>query len=258
MYLWRQITFSTTCVRQLTTEENRTWVGVVDTDEYFAFNQHWDSVNATKIPKYMGKQNETVAHWISSGSDPSFSREISCFKTGRIHFAANDTDPETVKEDLPDGFNAKYFHTINHRQHQPEDNLMEVGKVILNTRYYKWGRFQNPHRPFDDCDPGGTYVPNKYNSVHAHHYTGTLETFYRAGDEFRSFQAFQNKNNFWGLNRWYDDSMKPWLKEFVKLVGRDNAFKLTQLHREQAYIEETVIKNRIEKGEEVEAAYEWK
>ena len=95
-------------------------------------------------------------------------------------------------------------------------------------------------------------MPNKYNSVHAHHYTGTLETFYRAGDEFRSFQAFQNKNNFWGLNRWYDDSMKPWLKEFVKLVGRDNAFKLTQLHREQAYIEETVIKNKIKKGEEVE------
>ena len=68
-----------------------------------------------------------------------------------------------------------------------------------------------------------------------------------------------DRNNFWGLNKWnYDDSMKPWLKEFVKIVGRDNAFQLTQLSREKAYIEDTVIKNKLEKGEEVEAAYEWK
>ena len=156
MYLWRQITFSTTCVRQLTTEENRTWVGVVDTDEYYAFNQHWDSVNATKLPKYMGKQNETVAHWISSGSDPYFSRETSCFKLGRVHFAANDTDPEIVKEDLPDdGFHAKYFHTINHRKHEPDEDLSTLGKVIVNTKHYKWDRFKNPHNPFPDCVPGG-------------------------------------------------------------------------------------------------------
>ena len=138
-YVWRGVTFWTTCIRKLY-RENRTWAGVIDSDEYFAFNQHWDSVNATKVPKYMGKQNETVAHWIASGSDPSFSREISCFQTERVHFAANDTDPERVKEDLPEGFNAKYFHTINHRQHQPEQELEEVGKVILNVQYYKWSQ----------------------------------------------------------------------------------------------------------------------
>ena len=97
-----------------------------------------DTKQATKVPKYMGKQNETVAHWIVSGSEPSFSREISYFQTEWVHFAANNTDPDTVKKDLPEGFSAKDFHTINYRPHQPEEKLEEVGKVILNVQYYKW------------------------------------------------------------------------------------------------------------------------
>lgn len=207
----------------------------------------------------MGNQNETVAHWIASGNDPTFSKELQCFKTARIHFAANATDPETVKKDLPPGFEAKYFHTINNRLHQPEINLEEVGKVILNVKYYRWDRFANPHSPFRDCHPGGQYLKNNLTSVHTHHYTGTLETFYRPGDKFRSYQAFLDRNNFWGLNQWsYDDSTKPWLKEFVKLVGRNNALQLTQIPRQEAYLEDKEIKDRLERGEEVEAAYEWK
>ena len=259
LYLWRGVTFWTGCVRKLN-KENRTWVGVVDTDEYFAFNQHWDNVNKTKIPKHMGNQNETVAHWIASGNDPLYSQECQCFKTARIHFAANATDPETVGKDLPPRFEAKYFHTINNRLHVPDINVKDNGKVILNVKYYTWKRFVNPHRPFKECLPDATRASahNNLTSIHTHHYTGTLETFYRPGDPFRTYENFVRRNTFWwGLNQ-YDDSMKPWLKEFVKLVGRDNALQLTQIPRQEAYLEDKEIRERLERGEKVEAVYEWK
>ena len=57
---------------------------VVDTDEFYTFNQEWDKSfgrndsssieNVPDVPKYVGRQNETIAHWIASGADPIMSK----------------------------------------------------------------------------------------------------------------------------------------------------------------------------------------
>ena len=249
---------------------------VVDTDEFYTFNQEWDKSfgrndsssieNVPDVPKYVGRQNETIAHWIASGADPIMSKledqddpKSQCIALPRFLFSSEVSRPEKSDEVISSmQFNTSLFGTLSF---QSRDEGTQLGKPLLNAKMYRWKPFFNPHVPFGkgSCIYDG--IQGKHNnprqhSIYVHHHLGTLETYLRL-NPFRSREVFHEKDKFPRRRNITDTSKTKWLGEFVQLVGSEKAFDLTESVSMKAKAEDDLIRERLQKNETVEAAYDW-
>jgi hypothetical protein len=260
----------------------------VDSDEYLTYNTFrpnqpdnkcWGSKNWSeckidlvqqikngthiqgRVPKKIGRQNETIAHWIANEKDEAFQNNHTCVVFSRTNFGAKDTEFEKIQGSVvPDGFDVNAFHTLRYMKHGvpgrigSQSKIPFPGKPLIDVSKYD-GKylFKNPHRPFHDQCVGEVVPRTDVWALRVHHYSGTLETFTSRPE--RTQEQWEKKNNY--IVAGEDGSLAGWLHEFVKLVGKDKAFELTQGARGAAYKESMKIKARIESGEIVTPIYDW-
>jgi hypothetical protein len=206
------------------------------------------------VPQRIGRQNETIAHWISSGEDPILSNNSKpCIVFPRVTFGYREsTNSSRIHASVPAGFNTTAFHTLQYRQHGPKQGAL--GKSLIDVSKYDGKQLvRNPHRPFGEQCWNGPHARATDMSLRIHEYTGTLKTFVSRPE--RNEAMFLNRNRYQVEDE--DNSQEDWFYEFVKMVGKDKAFQLTQGAREAAYSETMKIYYRIQRGETVMPAYEW-
>ena len=129
IYVHRQSTFYTRCFKT-PHRQGFKHVMTLDTDEFFTYNQELKieldgntspELNS-KVPKQVGKQNETLAHWINSGIDPIFSnlytdKHQGCIVMPRVLVSPEESPAGKTQMYLEDGFNASYYNTILFQTH---------------------------------------------------------------------------------------------------------------------------------------------
>ena len=281
MTIWmrRQDSFYTRCLRALN-KQNLSHTFIMDSDEFLTFNQDWnktsnynESTSASSIPdvpSHVGRQNETLAHWIESGADPILSHMQSynyegCLVLPRKLVSPQESTPEEMSSFVEDGFNASYYSTLLFQRRGLMGQNEQHGKSLVNLKRYYWTPVTNPHKPFIHCynhrtrpKIGATpHFPQEI-SVHVHHMIGNFE-MYANLDPYRSRSTFELRTSSFRRRGTLvrDTSKAGWLPEFIKLVGREKAFELTQTLRTKASIEDEEITERLRRNETVPFAYEW-
>ena len=127
----------------------------------------------------------------------------------------------------------------------------------------------NPHAPFPRCfilksatkedffalgHGSRPKFPEAY-SIHVHHNIGNFEMFMNL-KPLRSRLVFDQKSS--KIGRCIRDTTKVyWLKEFIKLVGKDKALEITELSRRKSSLEDKAITERLRRNETVDFVYEW-
>lgn len=80
-------------------------------------------------------------------------------------------------------------------------------------------------------------------SFRVHHYIGSWKTFRQPGFDFRGKGFFDKRNNVKNLvvdnttPRYSPSGDSTWLAQFIKLVGKEKAFELTQKIRNREELE---------------------
>ena len=272
-YVHKQSGFYTKCIRILHRQGFQHTM-FIDTDEFYSFNQEWDKSfgrndsssveNVPDVPKYVGRQNETIAHWVASGADPILSKleddddPAMCVTLPRVLFSSVVSRPEKADKHVYENFNSSLFDTISL---QTRGLDIQPGKTLINPKGYRWTPVNNPHKPFGspNCFLDGSNGITRYplsHSIHVHHNLGTLETYLRL-HPFRTTSTFYEIDKRPREDNVTDTSKTKWLGEFIQLVGSEKAFELTESTRIKAKIDDDEIKERLRKNETVEVAYEW-
>ena len=219
VHVYRQTCFLTCCARVLQSN-GYTNVAFLDYDEYYSYNPHYDghadnqNHSIIPLPKYMGRQNETIAHWISSGSDPKFKQleNKACVSLPRITYtpdpsqwnntrdsasvATSIEETSTPHHNLPSNFKASFFHTIDHHTYAKNSHMN--GKVIANLTNSNGARSRNPHIPLDNCctliEGEDFYTAWKTKaSLIVRHYLGSFETYTNLNPFKNSFLDYTQK-----------------------------------------------------------------
>jgi hypothetical protein len=226
------------------------------------------------IPKHVGKQNETMAHWIQSRADPILSKlhlsekdDTFCIVLPRIlfqsietRFSANEEKPKYLQDG---GFNESYFDTLLYQTrgaiaHEYPQN----GKPLINVMGYNGhDKVAGPHNSFPD---DGCYIlgnrglvndTSKY-SMHIHHMVGSFEVF-TSLSQFRDMGKFESKKEDLMHGNATDDTKVGWIEEFINLVGWEKALEVTQLTRMEAIAHDGALTKRMRQNETLEYVYEW-
>ena len=260
-YRWRQACFYTECLRQLK-KENRTWTAVVDADEYVGFNYYdpnegppwWcknrqdqypnvtqcelEYVNDIRTKKHprsklpLLETGVTAAAHIASGVDFMYdASEPACIVFSRITVGAKESNPDDVKRGVPDGFDPMLFHTLRYRKREVLQNSLP-GKSFVDVSRYDGRVVANPHRPIVRKCRNGPFVKNAEGSYRVYHYTGSIESFLRPGYDSRGKATFEKRQKYEVGGE--DDTLRPWLARFVKLVGKETALEVTEKVRRHA------------------------
>jgi hypothetical protein len=152
---------------------------------------------------------------------------------------AVESTPEEVAARVPNGFDPMHFHTLRYRFHGPKQQINKPGKSLVNLVGFDNRKIFNPHKVMAKKCTSETPFPDFSDSdLRVHHYTGSLELYLsRPEDSRRSVQEFLSRN---GNVTGSDDSVRGWLSAFVSLVGKENAFHLTEQLREWAIKEDKI------------------
>ena len=118
----RQNNFYSRCFRILHKKGFRHTM-ILDSDEFLTFNQEWSktySYNESSpegvpdVPSHVGRQNETLAHWIESGADPILTNFESeeyegCIILPRYLISSRESTLDEMSSFVEDGFNASFY-----------------------------------------------------------------------------------------------------------------------------------------------------
>ena len=281
----RQNTFYERCF-QILQKKGFNYTITLDSDEFFTYNQEWDktysynessSEGIPDVPSLVGKQNETLAHWIDSGADPIFDNLQNieyegCIVLPRVLVSSIESTVEETAGHLEEGFNASYFNTILYqRRGILGSGGMQHGKPLLYlNKYNDREHVRNPHAPFERCyiskkdkKPPSfvfrhgsiTEIPHVY-SIQVHHNVGNFETYGPLKIKGKG-EILARNEHVTSLGVLRDCSKAGWLQEFIKLVGKEKALEVTQAFRIRAKLEEKGIGESLMMNETVDFAYEW-
>lgn len=275
----RQRGFYTRCLQSFKKHHPEVqWVLMLDSDEYLTYDpplpielalQEKENAptderieNATRfretLPKKIGRQNETIAHWIESHGQVLGMNESLCTVYPRLFFSAIQErlpeEEDSLHASLPSWSPIESLNTMRFPSHWPHRRDTPV-KSLVNIQNYDDGEVLNPHRPFKNRCTGPAFCTVRTKTpFRIHHYSGSLETFlFRPS---RRESMWRKKNDF--RVEGSDNSLSEWYRWFLNLVGEDAAKILTLDMIEQARQEWLDIKLRTEKrNETVAPVFEW-
>jgi len=165
VHRYRQEYMATECVNLLR-EAGRSWVSLLDTDEYIQIgNRNYFDDDAVPGMYEPG----AIMKWINT----MYSNETACFKMPWTRYGATKVAEETLSQPAPAGFDVKQFMTLQWRFHNGAENN---GKDCLNLQRVKGEHF--PIKKITNvhvlADPicGSSYTNMKNNPVVIGHYTG--------------------------------------------------------------------------------------
>lgn len=222
LYITRQIEFYTKCMATLKLE-NVAWAAMTDTDEYILINRF-----AKESFRLKHTENMTVYQILSNPENRRSSRMIKtgCLSMPRLQFGHKESDTETIQKMIPSGFNASLFSTMRWRYHasRTDKQVNKLAKCLINLRRARDSDFVatevSPHRPIKRlCDIANMYKLNAESPFVVNHYSGSWEQWnYR--DDFRPKRLRENFDSLYFDNEVdQDDSIRPWLNDFVKEKG---------------------------------------
>lgn len=286
----RQRSFYSLCLQRLQ-KLNHTWTVLIDTDEYFTYNSVMsaelkgggnisdavlEAEHRRQLPAPIGKQNETIAHWIHhrGAEQVGLTNETLCAVYPRLQFFSkyvqNISDPFGVFSTHNASFDREAFHTLQYTAHDKlkgsfQGLLVLPSKALVNAALMKAEyKLRNVHVPFETsmCDGDAQVEVTEGWPFRIHQYSGSLKTFLSRPE--RTVQMWEQRNDGEFVEN-YDQSLTRWFPEFVKLLQRDEsddgvelAYRLTQQAHDDAYDESMAIKHRITVlNETVSPIYEW-
>ena len=231
LYLERQVQFYTKCMATLH-DENVTWAAMIDTDEYVLVNSM-----VSENFRLKHTENMTIHQILSDPSNRKGNRMIQrgCMSMHRLQFGHKESDAVAVQSQVPDGFDGFHFSTMRWRYHaEPSDmNVNKLAKCLVYLPKTRPSDFLptevSPHRPLKRlCDIGNMRKVSAASPLVAYHYSGSWETWtYR--DDFRLKRQRQYFDMLHFDNETYqDDSIRPWLHEFVTNQGKELAHFLLE------------------------------
>eukprot|EP00980_Cylindrotheca_fusiformis_P009996 scaffold2212_cov143-Cylindrotheca_fusiformis.AAC.14 len=250
-----------------------TWTQLIDSDEYFTYNtplqaernlsaKVWEVMSMEKrdslLPTTIGKQNETIAHWIhrygsvfgltnvrrykTKGANVRPSRsglytdDTFCTASPRLQFFSeyiepNLTDPfeHFQSKERNISFDQTDFHSLYYTAH---DKLMGKAfngkgslwsKSLVNAAMMKEGyKARSPHVPYRHCDNHAITNAKVAEGwpFRVHHYTGSMKTFTSRPERTAKMYRERNRMKFFGN---YDASATKWFPEFVKLLRQNSS-----------------------------------
>jgi hypothetical protein len=254
----RQKTFYRRCMLSLKAE-HRTWVALVDADEFVAF----DHLNA-RAPS-VGEA--TVLRSLGDAAP--------CVTMRRSLYGAVESTPEEIRRHAPSGYDAMAFQTLRFRKHASDKrtikkegnnrtapingwgkNVVDVSRAasrghdnfqVFNIVTDALGRSRieaeemggrvSVHRAVSKSCPCINCYKNQ-PPLRVHHYLGSRELHYsRVGDDARYVRPgevrppglIKNDEHYETRAAVSDvttDHMRPWLAAFVANVGAERADKL--------------------------------
>jgi hypothetical protein len=244
-FFQRQLEFYAKCLGQLK-KEGRSWALLIDTDEFITPNHFAapdfrisNMTNTTILAKLEQIQAANVSTMMSSP----------CVFLPRLRYGTKESSDAEVQQLVPTSFSGMDFMTLRWRwraksafgKNQPNPYNGQP-KGMVNLQYLEdWMVAYGPslnrnvdevvgvHRPVktlcSEEDRGGTH--HRHASFVVHHYPGTLEQWTFRNDGRSAWT--RNKEAYQGLAkraRQLDNSIRPWLQDFVQAHGEDLAHRL--------------------------------
>ena len=242
----RQKTFFRRCMLSLKAE-HRTWVALVDADEFVAF----DHLN-TRAPS-VGEA--TVLRSLGDAAP--------CVTMPRSLYGAVESTPEEIRRHAPSGYDAMGFQTLRFRKHASDQrrikkqgnktapingwgkNVVDVSRAasrghdnfqVFNIVTNALGRSRieaeeiggrvSVHRAvFKSCPCMNCYESQP--PLRVHHYLGSRELHLsRVGNDARQFKKGEHYETRAAVSDVTTDHVRPWLAAFVANVGAERADKL--------------------------------
>ena len=226
----RQSLLISKCLLQFR-KEKRTWVALVDTDEFIVIHS---KANATfRALDVKPTLYQTLAS--PRNLNPRVVAHASCIPMRRVQMSTRSVPFEMNSKH----WNYSQFMTVQLRwraQYIFQGRRIAIaGKSLVHagrnpTNYAKdWARL-GPHRPIWDCPPSRVRVPTIQATYAVHHYPGTLEQYTFRKDprkNVRDSQRFYQLEDLQGAEV-TDDLPPTWVMDFANKVGHDLALYLLQ------------------------------
>ena len=226
-YLHRQRAFITSCIEYFK-RKNRTWVALVDTDEYIVLN-HMPIENASLsgMQRQAAASSATVLQALYAANAVS-PLEI-CHGMPRLLYGAleNETCPEAQStKDMIRSGGFSYPTTVRYVQHAEKGAFYpsKWGKVLIDVSRITWeslGRKpKSTHRPFQECPK--PLFSFQDSILQVNHYLGSWERYSSRQDERRSREAFE-KRAYFSNGVSCQDQLWKWFPTFVNNFGETKA-----------------------------------
>jgi len=239
----RQANFNLECLKEFKRQKSG-WTLLIDTDEYLIPRED-PSKNLTKAVTPIVADILGALH-IPAGFNKIYSP---CIPINREQFSTRKSSDEKVQARVAPGFDGMDFQTMRWRNYGtsemvwidtkfdkacgiardiPNKIMIDLGQVTLEELYSDKNT-GNPHSPLDICDKN-VFSKLKQTPFVLHHYMGTPEQwFYRSNDKrgvgFRGAK-YDDMNERFGMKE--SDAIRPWLTDFVALIGNDEASRLLE------------------------------
>ena len=257
----RQKRFLATC-QKYHKARNRTWLAIVDPDEYLTFNILSDDdrdperrndvdvfgfidgknftdrgyrIKTHNSRRQMTEENvltqKTIFEYISENKEEIPWKNEPCYLVPRTLFSAIESPSETVQDagTATYGLDANNFSTLKYFKHGEKGSWHDnkFGKVIIDLSRIDEKEITyampNIHSPLKSC-----YYPFRlYETglLRVHHYLGSWEQYSARSDVRRSRDKF-DANAF--VNFGTDYQLQGWLRRFVEIVGEQNSKEILQ------------------------------
>jgi hypothetical protein len=229
----RQSLLISRCLAQFVTE-NRTWVSVIDTDEYVVVHRAADA-------EYRADDNKPTLYQMLQSPKNQNARipgNASCVNLRRAQMSIQSS---TTTLDVGSEFwNASQFNTVQFRhraQYFMRDGKRRsmAGKTMVHAQRITEEsldfRYVGPHRSSTKCPMGKIRVPPHQAAYLIHHYPGTFAQYtFRAGSDPRNNVRTLDRYNELNFTTAEETSDLPytWVQDFTRKVGAELALRLLE------------------------------
>lgn len=254
LFRQRQEEFYARCMARLK-YEGRTWVALVDTDEYIQPNFHshrHDAYLRSRQQQQIEKNPMTVLDLLKPREhdthvvdhNPEAKRaaeqesklaqqlELSpCFPMARLSFGVKESDSSELHNNdisIPWGFNPLDFQTLRWRWHagRSKKSVNKISKALMDVSRVDSSLFIPTeqvmvHLPVKEHCRGeeDLWILNTNSLLVVHHYGGTWEQWSRRGSSDPRGKRTREAYDQMKYDKQVDDTIRPWLAVFVKEVG---------------------------------------
>lgn len=248
----RQKNFYRQCLQSLKGMD-RTWVTLIDTDEFLMYNHRAENFGAWEqqqdaIHKKRHYKGKRVAlsqpppspaepgamiqylHLEQAAGHPFF--QPPCISCPRLQFGAKEsTEDETHQKVPPNTIQADRLDTLRYRKHAERQDFVKNGlsKSILDvSRIERFPRIQSLHRPIKEiCS--APWKDEWSSGLRINHYLGSWEAYSFRDDSRRGGERSYEGWVFKAMDAdETDDNIRPWISGFVDTHGTDKATELLQ------------------------------
>lgn len=234
-------------------ERNRSWVAIVDPDEFITYNTIIDDdphpyqgndIDAEDeiLPKYDDLEYRSDMYAMRERAVKSFARgqtlfdfineakdqepwisEI-CYLMPRLFFSSVESQPHELTEARVEqyGFDVMNFSTLRFFKHAWKGGWVgnHFGKVIVDLSRIKTNQITknmtNIHRPVPSECNSFPFRPYETGIFRVQHYIGSWEAYSGKNDPRRSKERFEK---FASVNEGSDYQLQSWLVKFSEKIG---------------------------------------